>query len=46
MPPLKHLNHRSEFLFTVNDSKQFKVKRNPNFKKVSKEPTMSPTNGQ
>ena len=30
----KYPNHRSEFLFYVNDSKQFKVKRNPLYKKI------------
>ena len=33
----KYPNHRSEFLFYVNESRQFKVKQNPLYKKVMKE---------
>ncbi len=33
----KYPNHRSEFLFSVNESRQVKVKRNPLYKKVMKE---------
>ena len=33
----KYPNHRSEFLFSVNENRQFKVKRNPLYKKVLKE---------
>ena len=33
----KYPNHRSEFLFSVNESRQFKVKRNPLYKKIMKE---------
>jgi|LauGreDrversion4_2_1035121.scaffolds.fasta_scaffold28711_4 hypothetical protein len=36
-PQFKNLNHRSEFLFNVNENKQFKVKRNALYKKVVKE---------
>jgi hypothetical protein len=37
LPPMKHLNHRSEFLFQVNEQRQFKVKRSPLYKRVAKE---------
>ena len=33
----KYPNHRSEFLFSVNESRQVKVKRNPLYKKILKE---------
>lgn len=33
----RYPNYRSEFLFQVNESKQFKVKRNPLYKKVHRE---------
>ena len=33
----KYPNHRSEFLFSVNDSRSLKLKRNPLYKKVMKE---------
>lgn len=37
-PVMKHVNHRSEFLFQVNDNnKQFKVKKNPHYKRLIKE---------
>jgi len=36
-PPMKHLNHRSEFLFCVNESKQFKVKKSPIYKRIQRE---------
>ena len=38
IPPTKYPNHRSEFLiFVQSENKQFKIKRNPLFKKVAKE---------
>jgi hypothetical protein len=40
MPSLKHLNHRTEFLFYVNESKQFKVKKNPHYRRILKELTI------
>lgn len=36
MPPNKYPNFRSEFLISANN-KQFKIKRNPLFKKIAKE---------
>jgi hypothetical protein len=33
----RYPNYRSEFLFQVNESKQFKVKRNPLYKKIHRE---------
>jgi hypothetical protein len=33
----KYPNSRSEFLFQVNDSRQFKIKKNPLYKRVARE---------
>jgi hypothetical protein len=36
-PPNKYSNFRSEFLININENKAFKLKRNPLYRKVSKE---------